>query len=251
MERACPTLQHSYTPTMNRRVEPEWLDELPADDPRAIRSRRDLRRINAVLGNVRVMASTLREIFGRRSPGRIVDLGAGDGTVMLRLAQQLRSSWRNVEAALVDRQSIVGAETRRQFELLSWKVKTIEADVFDWLARPSVGRVELMTANLFLHHFSGPSLARLMQLAAERTDCFIACEPRRYAAALRASRWLWLIGCGPVTRHDAVASVRAGFGGRELSALWPSKGAWQLREKPRGLFSHCFTAQRSGDEPTN
>jgi hypothetical protein len=41
-----------------------------------------------------------------------------------------------------------------------------------------------------------------------------------------------------------VLSVRAGFSGRELSALWP-KGDWLLEERHAGLFSHLFTARRA------
>jgi hypothetical protein len=73
---------------------------------------------------------------------------------------------------------------------------------------------------------------------------FVACEPRRSALALGASRLVGLIGCNEVTRYDAPISVRAGFAGRELSGLWPAGGAWQLREGARGLFSHCFVAGR-------
>ena len=236
---------------MNRCVEPELLDELPADDPRAVRSRRDLRRLNALMGNVGVLSAALRAPFQGRVPRQVADLGAGDGSVMLRLARRLRVRWRNVEVELVDRQAIVDAEICRQFEALSWTPKPVRADVFDWLARSSGERIDLITANLFLHHFDDPPLVRLLELAAERADCFVACEPRRYPAALRASRWLWLIGCNPVTRHDAVASVRAGFRGGEISALWPRNGAWQLQEKPLGLFSHCFVAQRRAGSPTS
>jgi hypothetical protein len=52
-----------------------------------------------------------------------------------------------------------------------------------------------------------------------------------------------LIGCNAVTRHDAAASVRAGFAGRELSALWPARPGWRLREGRAGLFSHLFVAR--------
>src|SRR5262245_27301775 len=41
----------------SRRVEPEWLDGLPATDPGAIRSRRDLRRLNRIMGHVGIVAS--------------------------------------------------------------------------------------------------------------------------------------------------------------------------------------------------
>lgn len=232
---------------MNRQVQSELLDQLPANDPRAIRSRRDLRRVNALMGNVRVLASAVRPRFDGPPPGRIADLGAGDGTLMLRLARRLSARWRNVQVALVDRQAIVSAETCRQFDALSWNATVIRADVFDWLAQPSNTRIDLITTNLFLHHFCDSTLARLLQAVAHRTNCFAACEPRRYLAALGFSRSLWLIGGNAITRHDAAASVRAGFQGAELSALWPRNGEWQLVERAVGLFSHCFVAQRSVD----
>jgi hypothetical protein len=55
---------------------------------------------------------------------------------------------------------------------------------------------------------------------------------------------LGLIGANGVTRHDAAVSVRAGFKGGELSALWPANPRWRLRERRAGLFSHLFLAQR-------
>jgi hypothetical protein len=38
--------------------------------------------------------------------------------------------------------------------------------------------------------------------------------------------------------------VQAGFTGRELSALWPKSGQWELLERRAGLFSHLFIARR-------
>ena len=242
-----PTPHYRMSPStlpMKRHVQSELLDTLPPGDPRAIRSRRDLRRLNVLMGNVESLASVLRTRFDSRAPGRVADLGAGDGTAMLRLARQLSGRWRNVEVVLVDRQAIVSANTCRRFEALSWTARPVQADVFDWLAEPSSSNVDLMTANLFLHHFDNPTLARLARLAAERTNLFVACEPRRGRVALRASLVLWLIGCNPITRHDAMISVRAGFCGKELSALWPRNGGWRLEENAVGLFSHRLVAQR-------
>jgi hypothetical protein len=44
---------------VKRLVQPEILDTLPPDDPRALRSRRDLRRVNAWMGNDAIMAQAL------------------------------------------------------------------------------------------------------------------------------------------------------------------------------------------------
>jgi hypothetical protein len=234
---------------MNRCVEPELLDELPANDPRTMRSRIDLRRVNAFMGNAAVIARALIDATSGRSPRRLVDLGAGDGTFMLNLAKRLSPAWTNVEVTLVDRRDIVSPRTHREFESLRWSSRSVAADVFDWLEHAEEERVDWVIANLFLHHFSAAALRRLMDLVSRRTNGFAACEPRRYPAALRASRWLWLLGCNHVTRHDAVASVRAGFDGLELAALWPGNGDWQLREEAAGLFSHRFVARQRDNAP--
>jgi SAM-dependent methyltransferase len=218
-----------------RVAEPEWLDELPPQDRRAVRSRGDLRRINALMGNARCIA---RQLSGRT----IADLGAGDGSVMLSAARRLKRP--GVELTLVDRSPVVADSTLRRFAELDWKVNVESEDAFRFLERAR--RFDAIAVNLFLHHFDNERLASLLALAAARAPLFVACEPRRSRLALGASRLLGLIGCNDVTRHDAVVSVRAGFSGGELSALWPKAPGWRLREGPAWPFSHLFVARRDG-----
>ena len=45
---------------MERCIQREWLDELPPEEPRAIHSRRDLQRINAWMGNARILAREIK-----------------------------------------------------------------------------------------------------------------------------------------------------------------------------------------------
>ena len=66
---------------MERVVEPEILDELSGDDPRALRSRRDLRLINFLMGNERWI---LKQV---RSADSMVELGAGDGSLTRKLTK--------------------------------------------------------------------------------------------------------------------------------------------------------------------
>lgn len=227
-----------------RKLEPEWLDQLPADDPRAIRSRRDLRRVNAWMLNAGSMASTLMKHGAGRQPHTIVDLGSGDGQFMLQVARLLAPHWPNVRIILHDRQDIVSRATREGFIALQWHVETISADVFDFLANARSSRADVITSNLFLHHFTDEQLARLLVNAAELAWLVVACEPRRAKFVVRLSRLLWVIGCNDVSVHDAVVSARAGFNGKELSALWPRQGQWELHEHAAGLFTHCFAARR-------
>jgi len=220
---------------MKRRLEPERLDELPADDPAAIASRRDLVLINAVMRQPAMLARALSSF---PQPRVLLDLGGGDGRCLLAAARRL--SWRGVQAVIADRQDVVTAQTRTGFAALGWDCTVRRGDVFDAVTELDGGT--LVTANLFLHHLDEAALRRLFALLAARAMGLVACEPRGGAFALMASHLVFLLGANEVTRHDAVASVRAGFADRELSGLWP-KG-WDLKER-RGLpFSHLFTARR-------
>lgn len=227
---------------MKRIVESELLDELSPTDLRAVQSRRDLCRVNFFMGNAGRMEKMLRDVFRQRPPTRIVELGAGDGTFILRIARKLSLHWENVEVVLVDQQKMVSPKTRDEFQRLGWRVENICADVFDWL--PTCPPADCILANLFLHHFEPEKLSELLRLVAAKTNLFLACEPRRSSAGLFGTKFLGLIGCNDVTRHDAVVSVRAGFRDKEISKLWPQGRDWQPKESRAGLFSHAFVAAR-------
>jgi len=229
---------------MKREVKRELLDELPAGDRRAIGSCRDLRKLNAWMGHAHIMVRTLAGAFAGRSPRSIVELGAGDGTLLLRLAKSIAPQWKPLRVVLVDRERLLSPRTKAEFEALSWPVESLQMDVFDWLQRPHPEHSDVTIANLFLHHFAEDDLRKLLRLAAHQTGFFLACEPRRVNFSLCAAALLGFIGCNEVTRHDARISVHAGFVENELSAMWPADESWRLMERQAGLFSHCFVAQR-------
>src|SRR5512145_617924 len=103
---------------MRRLIQPEILDRLAADDPRAIQSRRDLRKINAFMGHIGLVTRALGAT--RPMPRHIVELGAGDGTLLLRVARRLGRPQIRVRAVLVDFNPSVSAETRAAFQALGW-----------------------------------------------------------------------------------------------------------------------------------
>jgi hypothetical protein len=229
---------------MERCVEPELLDELPADNPLAVGSRRDLEKINASMGNARIMARTLHGAFAGTTPRRIVEIGGGDGRFALDVARRIGRDAKEAEFVLLDRANAVRAETLEAFTRLGWRAGSVQADVLEWIREPPAESCDAIIANLFLHHFSDAQLSGLFRGAAKRVPLFVAVEPRRSPWCLRFSRLVWLLGCNDVTRHDATVSVRAGFAGSELSHLWPDDGNWTLEERPSGFFSHLFVARR-------
>jgi hypothetical protein len=228
---------------VKRIVQPELLDELSPDDTRAIHSRADLRRLNSIMRHATILGAALVR-YASHPPRIIVELGAGDGTLMLALARQLNSRWPGVRVILLDRQKSVSNATLSSFDALGWNAQAVTADVFEWLAsdRNTSG---VIIANLFLHHFLDDKLAELLRLIAQHSDLFVACETRRDWPSFAVAPFLGLLGCNSVTRHDARLSVEAGFVGRELSALWPAHEDRQLTERRAMLFTHLFAASRS------
>jgi SAM-dependent methyltransferase len=229
---------------LSRVIKPELLDELPASDPRAIASRRDLRLVNALMAQSFILALALRMRWQGNPPLTVLDLGCGDGTLTLRLAQRLSPRWRDVTVTLLDQQDVVSDETRQAFASIGWHAVSVVADARAYLHRPEAA-ADLIVTNLFLHHFQADVLSRMLSDVTRRTGFFIACEPRRARRGLLACKSLWLFGCNSVTLHDADASVRAGFAGKEISALWPATKGWTLRERAAGPFSHLFVAARN------
>ena len=225
--------------TFPRRLETELLDVLPADDPAAVRSRRDLRLLNAVMLHPGIMSRRMRR-HAVEAPRRIIELGAGDGSLMLRLCRRLARHWSGVTTILVDRQDIVTPKTRQAIAELGWREDRITQDVFEYLAVAEPA--DIIITNLFLHHFQPPQLTEIFKQCAKLSPVLIALEPRRGILPLVGSRLVGLLGCNHVSRHDAVASVRAGFRDRELSALWPHRQGWRFYEGRVGLWSHCFVA---------
>ena len=226
---------------MHRTVKPELLDQLPPTHPLAAGSREDLKRVNAWMANGSLIAAEINTLPDQ--PRRWLELGAGDGTLLLSILSQTRLK-SSREVTLLDQQNLLSDETRGRFTRFGASLQVRQQNVLDWAAEASGETYDLIFCNLFLHHFREPELKLILAKVSRSAGFFVACEPRRTKAAVWATRLLWIIGCNQVTRHDAHVSVKAGFADQELSKLWESSSNWDLAEKANGFASHIFTARR-------
>lgn len=255
-----------------RVIVPEVLDGLAANDPEAQRSRRDLQLVHRVMGTRVTLLRALRALpirrFGTR-PLQVLELGAGDGSLMLGVARHLQLEWPAVALTLLDLQDLLTPATTADYAAVGWQVQAQVGDALAWAQDDAKGtdalphsapRWDLIIANLFLHHFHAAQLTLLLSAITARSEHFFACEPRRAGLALAGSHLIGALGVNAVTREDAVLSVCAGFRDTELSALWPTnvhgssaqwQSQWQLREYSAGLFSHCLLASRAASAHTN
>ena len=195
---------------MRRVVKPEILDHLAHDDPEARVSRRDLRMINALMGNPTWFSRRLRSPELRK----VVEIGAGDGALCARLAADRPE----VEIAAVDLAPRPAA--------LPGKILWARGDVFDELSKLSG---DTLAANLFLHHFEAPALRRLGDLI-RRFRLICVSEPLRCRRAILLGGLLHPL-VNRVTRHDMGVSIHAGFRRGEIPALLGlEEGEWDINE---------------------
>jgi hypothetical protein len=187
-----------------RKLTPELLDHLPHDDPGALRSRADLRRINFFMGNERWITSMIPE-----NTRHITEIGAGEGHLLTRLAGKFPQA------------EITAYDLAPRPNHLSHAVKWIQGDLFTQ-APPAHGGT--LIANLFLHHFTDPQLAELGAWM-RGFDTLLINEPLRASFPLLLGK-LATPFIHPITRHDMRVSIEAGFAPSELAAALglPEKG---------------------------
>lgn len=189
---------------MLRVLRPELLDLLPDDHPEARRSRRDLKFINRWMGNWRWLDSQLASLI---QPGdRILEIGAGDGA--------FQNWWRTIRGELPCELAGLDIAPRPPTWPPGATWHRTDLAQFDGYAD-----YQIVVSNLTLHHLDDARLRELGGKLRAGPRVVLACEPARSRRVLWGARILGVTGIGRVTRHDAVASVAAGFRADELPQL--------------------------------
>ncbi len=180
-----------------RLVTPELLDSLPPNDPEAVRSRRDLHRVNRLMGNERWILRAVDD-FSKEAAPRMVEIGAGEGVLCNRLARKFPEA------------TITAYDLAPRPATLDPRVDWRQGDLFKQPAPCG----DVLIANLFLHHFEDDALAELGRWMANfRMGIFN--EPDR----AHLPHFLGTLAhpfINRVTRHDMHVSIRAGFAAGEI-----------------------------------
>lgn len=180
-----------------RKLTPELLDYLPHDDPGAIRSRRDLARINRFMGN----DSWIIRSMGT-SPSHITEIGAGDGILLSKLSKLHPDSTLDAYDLAPKPGNLTDRVTWHRGDILNQP-------------RPETGGV--LIANLFLHHFTDEQLQAFSPWL-RGFDRIMISEPLRGTLPLFLSKLARPL-IHPITRHDMRVSIEAGFVPGELAQL--------------------------------
>jgi SAM-dependent methyltransferase len=214
--------------TMRRTLQPEILDSLAPDDPDALHNRRDLRIINAIMGNPRwIERSVLRQL---QPDDRVLELGSGTGE----LGRRLMAAGIPVDGLDLWPRPANWPPER------AWH----QADLRTFAGYQDY---DVIVANLILHQFTAAELADLgRRLLQGRARLILACEPRRNRLSqLLCAVFAPLLGVNYVTRHDARVSIAAGFRAAELPAALGLAGPdWAVRCHPTFIGAYRLSALR-------
>ena len=216
-----------------RRIEPEILDSLPPDAPGVREARRDLRRINAIMGNHRWIHRVLLRYL--RPGDRVAELGAGDGALALRLGDTIKHTTDSRYFALDLAPSPHDWRVEDKFEWIQG----------DWRQTCTRCAPDVVVANLFFHHFDDAALRAGAAAFLATARVIICCEPARHHAWMR--HFLLPLGLHPITRHDMAVSIRAGFLHNELPEALGLGANWHVRVRYTLFGAYEMTAIRTSD----
>lgn len=188
-------------PFPRRVVEPEILDGLDPSSREARRNRRDLRRLNALMGNFGWFAQRLREAFPRG--GRFLEIGAGDGG----LGRFLK---RSLPGTVVEGLDLWPRPAEWPADWGWHRENVVTFDRYD--------AYDAVLCNLILHQFEDPVLVEIGGRILRAGVPMFVVEPCRKVFPYLAIR-LTFPFVGSVTRHDAPVSIRAGFRRGEVGRI--------------------------------
>ncbi len=214
---------------MTRNLTPELLDSPPADDPAALHSRRDLRWINAAMGNHRWFARTLPRLL--RQGERALELGAGTGELVAKL---------NARGVAIDGLDRAPAP-------LPWPA-TRAWHQHDLRTFTGFARYDAVIGNLIFHHLDDGELAQFGARLSRAVRVIVASEPTRSPRSQRLIAFAGrALGASHVTLHDAHVSIAAGFRGEELPRhLGLDPAVWSIECSETFLGAYRLIAVRRG-----
>lgn len=218
----------------SREVEPELLDQLPSDDPVAVKIHRDILRFNQLMGNFRWMSRELSQCL--RPGDRVLEVAAGQGHLLSSLAKRGVLS----EAAQVAAFDAACPRPENCPEGVEWTV--CRAEEFT-----EYSNYDVILVCHFLHQLPTEAL-RELGAQFRHARLVIAAEPRRHPLAVGLCKASRLIGFSEFGIGDALTSIHAGFRGDELTKMLGLDAAqWRFTYNETWLGSYRLRAAQNNE----
>jgi ubiquinone/menaquinone biosynthesis C-methylase UbiE len=233
---------------MDRLTNAEELLDGPLDDPATLAGNlRDLRRINRLLGGVRLSRLAVDKLLTVApthlddSPISIIDVGTGGADIPVALLADARRRGRTLEVMAVDsrREVLLAARAARpaidRFEGLELRVSDGRS-----LSHPDRA-FDIAHASLVVHHLEPDQAVALLAEMARVARLGIVINDLDRGRIHWVGAWLiaHLMTGNRYTRHDAPMSVLRAYRRREMRELLTAAGLRPVGEFG-GFFGHRY-----------
>ncbi|MDQ2965263.1 MAG: methyltransferase domain-containing protein [Chloroflexota bacterium] len=218
----------------------------PLDDPRTLAGNlRDLRRVNALLGGVRLSLDAIYALVGasagRSSVVELLDVGTGGADIPVALLAEWRRNGRRLAVTAIDDRAEVLAAAR----LASPAIETVEGlrlEVADGRSLPYDDRAfDVAHTSLVVHHLEPADAVHLLaEMARVSRRGIVVNDLTRGRIQWLAAWLLALIATrNRYTRHDGPLSVRRAYTAVEMKALLAVAGLRPIATQ-RDVLRHRY-----------
>jgi ubiquinone/menaquinone biosynthesis C-methylase UbiE len=231
-----------------RSERPEILDR-PDNSPADLKGAlRDIRLTNRWLGGRKTLLGALDPYLASGpDPLEILDVGAGGGDLPLEMVRHAQRKGRRLRVTAIDREPQVAALAHHAVQHCP-QVSVVRADA---LRLPFAERsFDLVTASLFLHHFSFDDLVLLLnRFRRLARHAVVVNDLRRHRVP-----WLFIYVASrltlrhPMYAHDAPLSVLRGFTTSELHQAARRAGAREPSVRRRWPYRLVLTVPAAGED---
>jgi SAM-dependent methyltransferase len=145
-----------------RRFDPEWMDRTDNNPDELNGALDDIHAVNRFLGGSKTIVDAVRPYLLGRGDGEplsVLDIGTGGADLPLDLVSEARRSGRRIRIVAVDRDPVILDYARRK-TIATPEIEVQAADAFHLPFAP--GSFDLVTASMFLHHFTHADAVRLL-----------------------------------------------------------------------------------------
>jgi ubiquinone/menaquinone biosynthesis C-methylase UbiE len=203
-------LSYKIKPLLNKRlIEPEFLEHAPPEEARA--NLADIVRLNERFGGHGVLRKTLAQVVNGNSTFTLLDVGSASGDTS-RLISQLYPAARVTSLDL----NAVNLAAAPKPKLL--------ADAFQLPFQDN--SFDYVFCSLFLHHFEDEQVTELLAgfYRVARRAVLVSDLERHVLSYLFFPATRPFFKWAPITVHDGMTSVRAGFRAEELRHIAKEAG---------------------------
>lgn len=207
--------------TTYRTDEKEILDDISLDNEEMKQVFKDISMVNYYLGGNKITLDGIRQLLVNIPVTQeivILDLGCGDGEMLLQCTRYLRKQKRNFKLIGIDVNAQIIDEAKKKIKKHP-EITLMHQDVFSEEFQQK--KVDIFLCTLTLHHFKEPQINTLLKCLAEQATIGVVINDlhRNQLAYMLFKMFSNIFLKTGIAKNDGLVSILRGFKRSEIEAF--------------------------------